>query len=63
MHEDILAENQISVDCMYYEIIKGIEINEIIADTILISQVFCRMKKLRYVWNIKGVTSMMSGAG
>jgi hypothetical protein len=28
----------------YYEIIKGIEINEIIADTILIYQVFWRMK-------------------
>ncbi len=34
----------IIVKLRYYEIIKVIEINEIIADTILICQVFWRMK-------------------
>ncbi len=45
-------ENQISQNLRYYENIKVIEINEIIADTILICQVFCKIKKLRFVWNI-----------
>ena len=58
----IFAENQASADCRYYEIIKGIEINEFIAYIIWICQVFWRMKNLRYVWsicNFKGIISLL----
>ena len=38
-----ITENQISFDCMYYEIIKVIEINEIIAYIKWISQLFSEL--------------------
>ncbi len=51
-----LPENQISPDSRYYENIKVIEIKEIIADTILICQVFWRMKNwgMEYLHKTKG---------
>ncbi len=42
----VLPKNQISFDCRYYEIIKGLEINEFIAYIKLICQVFWKMKTL-----------------
>ncbi len=41
----------------YYEIIKGIEINEFIADTIWICQVFWRMKTL----DLYGISQVFEG--